>query len=338
MASPCESTARTRAVLLLLLLSLTAAQTSNWTCVTHVTKSMVPSDPSAIKWWQGNCSGETPFGKVGPMLVNLITADLTNPKLLLRPLAAKTANSLDTLPNIMHQDARLLAAVNGGYFYRLDRDNFFDDVCFFKSKDEALHPVNASQPNWGVGDSLMVQDGKLVASNCKAIYGYNRPSTLLINGTFSNIIVQHTADPAPEGTMNAIAAGPNLVSWTPEKGAYIDIPKEDQNVNIIEKAANTAIGLSQAGKSTLLHMVTFNGDDGCWILDPRCGISAYPLAYFMKDYLKDQKAMGMDQGGSTTMVVKGEANNGVVTCAGQPCEAPRNIFNGLFVGYQAARS
>jgi len=38
--------------------------------------------------------------------------------------------------------------------------------------------------------------------------------------------------------------------------------------------------------------------------------------------------MGMDQGGSTTMYVKGQPSNGIVTNPGQ---GVRNIFSGLFL-------
>jgi hypothetical protein len=52
------------------------------------------------------------------------------------------------------------------------------------------------------------------------------------------------------------------------------------------------------------------------------------MAYFMKDYIKASTAMEMDQGGSTTMWVRGESNDGIVS---NPGVSVRHIYDGLFV-------
>jgi hypothetical protein len=59
-----------------------------------------------------------------------------------------------------------LAGINGGYFFRLDVSTFKDNVCRGKSRDEALQPPSLASPNAGVGDALLIRDGKLLASNC----------------------------------------------------------------------------------------------------------------------------------------------------------------------------
>ncbi len=43
--------------------------------------------------------------------------------------------------------------------------------------------------------------------------------------------------------------------------------------------------------------------------------------------------MGMDQGGSTTMFVRGRGVKGIVSCSDttNPSAAPRRVFDGLFV-------
>lgn len=38
--------------------------------------------------------------------------------------------------------------------------------------------------------------------------------------------------------------GPNLVSFDPATGeSYVDIPSDDDNINILEHAANSAVGI-----------------------------------------------------------------------------------------------
>ncbi len=75
-------------------------------------------------------------------------------------------------------------------------------------------------------------------------------------------------------------------------GSYINIPADDDNLgNIFEHSANTGVGL--AGNGTV-YMVTFDGNDSC-LFDPRCGINAFSMAYFFKDYLGVASAFGMDQ-------------------------------------------
>lgn len=66
----------------------------------------------------------------------------------------------------------------------------------------------------------------------------------------------------------------------------------------------------------------------------------------MKDALGVTVAMEMDQGGSTTMFVRGQGTNGIVSCSDIPslqataaaslpqCSGgPRSLFAGLFVAY-----
>ena len=180
----------------------------------------------------------------------------------------------------------------------------------------------ASNTNLGIGDGVIVAGGALLASNCDCI-GYSRPAVLTINGSSSRIDVAHRGDPAPHGlALDSIAAGPNLVSSN-ASGAFIDIPADDDNIgNILEHSANTAVGLYANGTALL---VTTDGFDGCSGFDATCGTNAYTLAYLMKDFFGVASAMGNDQGGSTTMWVKGA---GVVTNPGQ---GVRPVFSGLFV-------
>lgn len=189
----------------------------------------------------------------------------------------------------------------------------------------------------GVGDGLLVIDGKLQSSNCDCL-GYARPAALLLNGTASDVRVMSRAEPAPPGTLNALAAGPNLVSVGDGGEPVVDIPWDDFNVNIWEHSANTAAGLVRHGcsnprdgstcASVSLALVTADGYDGCPHSDSRCGTNAHHMAYFMKDYVGATVAMEMDQGGSTTMYVAGEGDQGIVS---NPGRGVRAVFDALFV-------
>ena len=148
------------------------------------------------------------------------------------------------------------------------------------------------------------------------------------------MLLQTQGAPAPNGTQNAIAAGPLLSQTFPNGTKYIAVPRDDENVNIFEHSANTAVGLRHGGTELLL--VTADGYDGCSFFDPTCGIEAYPFADYMIEVLDVDSSMNMDQGGSTTMWIKGEdpTRNGVVSCSqNAKCDGqPRHLYSGLFVG------
>ena len=117
-------------------------------------------------------------------------------------------------------------------------------------------------------------DGVLKGSNCNCS-GYSRPAVLELQGTrrsiqhllltlfiiiatlfndaanaaaiigaASTIEVLHRGDPVADSVQTAIGAGPNLVSIDASTGSsYVDIPSDDDNINILEHAANSAVGL-----------------------------------------------------------------------------------------------
>ena len=82
--------------------------------------------------------------------------------------------------------------------------------------------------------------------------------------------------------------------------------------------------------TTYLYLVTVNGADSGNVLEPTSGINAREFAHFMLDYLHCDQAMGMDQGGSTTMWIDGF---GIVSDPDttNPNDGPRNLFAGLFI-------
>lgn len=250
-------TTRSLVVIGALLILNAAAQDSTWDCNVLLEKSIV--DNGALNWTRVNCTGTTPLGVVGPMVFNLLYVDLSAPQLFVTPMTANTPDQLNGLNAIAAQDSRIVAGINGGYFYRTDSASFIDNVCWGKNKSDAQKPVSNTAPNDGVGDTLVVVNGTRVSSNCDCI-GFNRPALVVLNGTSTRIAVQSTASPPPPGTVNAIAAGPNLVSFNGTSNtSYINIPKDDENSNILEWSSNTGVGLFSSAEDPA-HRAHGDGD------------------------------------------------------------------------------
>lgn len=240
------------------------------------------------------------------MVFNIVRADLTKGTLSLIPAVALTSPPLQPLTSIASVNPRALAAINGGYFWRVDDSTFLDNVCWTKSKEQALQPASPTHRSRGIGDSAVVINSTIHATNCEDP-GYARPAALICDGSNSSVIVQHRGELLPPDTSFAIAAGPNLVSSSSSSGGpYVDIPLDDFNVNIWEHASNTAVGLvGDDGLAASAVFVVADGHDGCPVKDITCGITAHRMAYFMKDFIGAHQAMEMDQGGSSTMWVAG---------------------------------
>lgn len=295
-------------------------------------------------WKTENCTNDP---TATPLLtVNSVTVDLTSNTIRAVPAVSVDAESpLQPIPKMAEQNPNLIAGINGGYFWRVDVSGIWvDDVCRGKIRKEAEMPVSPVSVNFGVSDGLVKIDGKVVGNNCNCT-GYSRPAILEINGLASRINVVHRGESCDRSVKNAIGAGPNLVSYNASTAqSFIDIPEDDDNINIFEHAANTAVGLqlatassgSSALKATSMIMITTDGSDECGRKDITCGLNSEDLASLMKDHFMVQMAMSMDQGGSTTMWVKGAnpERNGVVSRShnNEPVEqdGPRNVANGLF--------
>lgn len=320
----------------LLTLSLAVAQAPapavDWSCVS--TRPAMPVNVGVV-WQRLNCSttgaGVPVYGPAGPVIVNIVSADLSTPGLRLLPLAAPSALQLAPINVTAAADGRnLLAGINGGYFYRVDLDKFFDGVCIGKNLTDAQQPATAQNPNLGIGDGSTVLNGTLLSSNCNCL-GFNRPAVVSINGTSTRIdLLDGTGLPPPYGlSLDSLSAGPFLLS-TNASGTFIAIPSDDENIlNILEHAANTGFGLNE--RNSTAYFVTFDGYDGCPTSNPTCGTNAFTMAYFFRDYLGVTTAMGMDQGGSTTMWVKAA---GIVSSTGSTNGGPgaaRPVYNGLFL-------
>jgi exopolysaccharide biosynthesis protein len=324
--------------ILVLAVVLSIAFSAEWYCIDLQTTTLA----GGAVWKTENCTNDA---TAQPLLtVNSVTFDLASAQLRAIPaVSVKTDEPLQTLPDMAAQNENYIAGINGGYFWRVDIDGIWiDDVCRGKTRKEANTPVSSRNFNFGVSDGLVKIDGKVVGNNCDC-KGYSRPAILEIKGEDSRINVVHRGETTTDDVMNAIAAGPNLVSFNPTTGeSYVDIPADDDNINIYEHAANTAVGVRYANannglKSSTMVLVTTDGSDECSRKNIACGLNSTDLASLMKDHFLTNVAMSMDQGGSTTMWVKGAypERNGVVSRSHntEPAEqdGPRHVANGLFI-------
>lgn len=297
----------TRLILSLLLIGSMAAA-SNWSC--EEISSSAPNYHSFL------CKGSTPHGIVGPLGVHVVRVPLSGTQLQLVPVAAPGA-TLATVPNLAKmQGPNAVASINGGYFWRIDLEHFVDDVCFFKSRADALKNVSNLHPNWGIGDSLMRRNGVLYSSNCDLL-GNGSPAALIFNGTNSSIVVLDRGQNLPASVNDCIGAGPSLVL-----DGEVDI--RGFNVNIWSLKPATAVGLiGVPGNFSEAILVVTDGHDGC--KNTTCGVNCHQLAYMMRDQFGVHSAMAFDQGGSATMwidslgVVSSNRNN------------PRHVFNAIVV-------
>jgi hypothetical protein len=180
-------------------------------------------------------------------------------------------------------------------------------------------------PNYGVGDTLVRVNNSLKSSNCDLL-GFSFPVALVLNGTNSKIVKLKRGESLD--VPNVIANSPNLVS-TKNGVPYFDIRWDDFGLNRFAHTANSAVGLigkkNSEGMSQLVFVAS-DGYDGCPRRDVRCGLESKKMAYFMLDFIKVEEAFELDQGGSSTLYVKGL---GVVNSNGEKEE--RRIFSGIFV-------
>ena len=287
-----------------------------------------------------NCT-QAPEPAQPDITVNVVTVDINNPNVRVVPAVADPKKSLQTVPEIAALNPNFIVGINGGYFWRVDiKDLWIDDVCWFKSREEANSPVSKDHVNNGVGDGLIKVDGVVYSNNCNCT-GFSRPTVMTFDGENTTIEVLHRGETVADSVQTAIGAGPNLVSYNAtSKEAYVNIPADDDNINLLEFAANTAVAVkldTETGKATHILLVTTDGSDECGPTDPSCGLNMQTLAGMLKDAYGAHMSLSMDQGGSTTMWIKGERpdRGGVVSRSHSSVpdidDTPRNVANGVFV-------
>lgn len=227
-------------LLIALIVVFATAQDSNvWTCIDIQTTAL----EGGATWRTQNCTNAP---DTQPLLtVNIVEFSLPNSKLRAIPaISVDPEHPLQPVPDMAKQNDKYIVGINGGYFWRVDISGIWiDDVCRGKLRAEANKPANPLFPNFGLSDGLVKIDGKLVGNNCNCT-GYSRPAILVLNDDHSTINVVHRAEGVEPTVRNAISAGPNLVSYNTTDGtSFVDIPSDDDNINILEHAANTAVGI-----------------------------------------------------------------------------------------------
>lgn len=311
-----------------------------WSCI-DLNAAVPLTTSGSVIWSTMNCTNtaDPPVLRVNAILVDLTAADIK-----MTPGVSKdAANPLQTVSEMAagNYEKKFIAGINGGYFWRTDISGIWvDDVCRGKTRKDADAPVELSEPNNGIHDGLVIIDGVLTGTNCDC-WGYSRPALMYNMDATSeqgwSIDVLERGEQGQSGIQQGLAAGPNLVSYTVNAdgtwSTFVDIPSDDDNININEHAANTGMGLifdTTTGKATKMLLLTTDGSDECGRMDQSCGINAKHMAQLMLDRWQVQQAMSMDQGGSTTMWVKQAPGDGTVTNAIDGGSA-RNVANALFI-------
>mmetsp|Transcript_2879 Transcript_2879/g.6065 ORF Transcript_2879/g.6065 Transcript_2879/m.6065 type:complete len:327 (-) Transcript_2879:155-1135(-) len=321
-------------MLLFCLLLAAVNVAAEWRCITTADDVSLSASGS-VKWQVQNCSMDAD----GPPLlkVNSLVIDLTSKDVRVLPAVSKDPNNLlASVPDqaASNPDRNFIAGINGGYFWRVDITPIWvDDVCRGKKRSEAEHEAG-EDANWGLHDGLIKVDSEVLGSNCDC-KGFSRPAVVSTSTTDMGdygIEVLQRGEQGSADIVYGLGAGPNLVSFNASTGeSYVDIPADDDNINIHEHAANSAVGLvldPVTGKAVTMLLVTTDGSDECGRLDPSCGITATNLAQLLKEHFLVTQAMSMDQGGSTTMWVKAATDfpQGVVSYAGGGARAVANSF------------
>lgn len=264
-----------------------------WRCIDLHSKQI----EEGVQWLTQNCTQN--LAPAQPDLtVNVVTVDLSNPNVRVRPAVADPKKSLQTVPDIAALNPNFIVGINGGYFWRVDiKDLWIDDVCWFKSREEALAPVSKENVNNGVGDGLIKVDGVVYSNNCNCT-GFSRPAVMSFDGDKADVWVLHKGETVGDDVQTAIGAGPNLVSYnSTTKESFVDIPADDDNINLLEFAANTAVGIkldTETGKATHILLVTTDGSDECGPTDPSCGLNMYSLGGLLKEAYGVHKSISMD--------------------------------------------
>jgi exopolysaccharide biosynthesis protein len=243
-----------------------------------------------------------------------------------RPLYASN-HELETVPVIAAREARVLAGINGGYFYNnLNNDpNYHDGIC----------PSKTYPQTGELGDSLLQIDGRLITPNCDntkdANSHYSRSALAIdakhrfyIQMVAPNQALKNLEDPAHPNVAYAIGGGPGLIATDADGNGFIQITDEGFD-HVTVKSGRAAVGLL---KGHHLIMLTVDGKTGV------SGMTIAELADFMLNYLHVSAALNLDGGGSTSLCIKPNAGK-VPNCkiVNHPSDAagPRKVYDGVFV-------
>lgn len=258
-----------------------------WSCV--AVQDDVPLTPSGTVFWRKENCTQAADGTSNPIGVNSLHIDLSKGDIKVLPGysqdKAQPLLPINKIAETYGADAKFIAGVNGGYFWRTDIDGFWvDDVCRGKTRKQAETTVSdcSIHPDSGIHDGSIIVNGQSIGCNCDN-WGYSRPALMATtagNAEWS-IKVLSRGEQAAKEVQFGLAAGPNLVSYDATTGeSKVDIPDGEDNINRFERAAQTAVGINfaSAGAAKKITMVT---TDGCEY-SPKCGVPDPDLALLMR--------------------------------------------------------
>lgn len=315
---------------------LTSFARSNfsWQCDVPIEKNLTSS--GSVKWLQVNCRGKYPWilygarktRDTGDLKINLIDANLSDKKIYLTPVLAKTVLKdnpyQETMLSMGKGNPKLLTGINGGYFFINDRhrQKRSDGNCLSKRYPEA--------GTQGIGDGLLVINKQVYSINCAyhGPFAMSGRSSIIqdTNGNWS--ITEIKSDSVPKYMVNGLGAGPGLIE---EINGVPQIVMRWQGItSTFEFGPNTSVALAKDAQGKP-HVVFFTVDGK----EKVQGMYATEMANFLYHQvplllnLKLISAMSMDQGGSTTMYIR-DNNPQVVSSVSKRYDI-RTIYNALFI-------
>ena len=298
--------------------------------------------PSALRAAVGSAMNLT------NLRIQVVLADLTNPRLSLRPVIAESAYPPEASPYrqtvlgmAQAQSAAgltPLAGINGGYFFFSPSDPkglFFDSNCVAKF---GLNFVNRSDfTTFDLGDGITVIGGRPFSWNCQTLGdGPKEQQTPARAAVLQDAQGAVRVENLPAGPLNvsamgiemALGCGPMLLQKGVAAMEWQEIP------STFEFSAYTGFALAQplgaaSGGATTAVLVTVDGKD------KEEGMHAWDLASFLLEVapkllkVRVVSALSMDQGGSTSMVIRDPTTqqNVLVSSSGEG----RSVFNALFL-------
>lgn len=278
---------RKKIIFLLLITYLGTVWAKDPTYKQHCYKTHSETIAKGLSWHRYLCFSYE--ASIGEAFVNVLSIDLKSNKVV--PVVNK---KLMSLAEMAKKHPKVIAAINGGFYFRKDQVPFWDNIC----------PKKTNKNVKNLGNSLLQIDGKVIATNCDnnghgkshfarsvmVLSGKGAPYIRLVS---PNKIVKGLAphEPLP----NVIGAGPNLISYSPNHGAFINIVDEGFPwVN--EKKPRAAIAIKRNPQRIL--MVTLDS-----LIEDK-GVTLHTFAKILKNVLHVDAALNLDGGGSTSIYLK----------------------------------
>ena len=161
------------------------------------------------------------YGK--PQHIHVLDANLNDKKIGLKPVKAAD-DQLHPLPYIAKENSKIIAGVNASFFYFNPKNSpdYFDEIC----------PTKTYPQRGSFGNSLMQVDGKIISTNCsnnfngsgsyaRSVFGINKNGSPFIQLLSPGIPLKVNGD-----IIDAVGAGPNLVSSDIQGNPYVNITNE----------------------------------------------------------------------------------------------------------------